>query len=101
MNGSWRLVAGVWCLGLSAALPAGKAWAGDEARPSWDPQAAAKYLDERAAWWLDWSGAARGQGTACVSCHTAVPFALARPALGKLLGEKATGPVEQRLLDGV
>jgi squalene-hopene/tetraprenyl-beta-curcumene cyclase len=67
----------------------------------WSPQAAAKYLDGRADWWLNWSGAARGQGTACLSCHTSMPIALARPALTVRLGEKAPGAAEQRLLDGL
>src|SRR5437764_1157085 len=69
------------------------------AEPTWDPRAAAAYLDGRADWWLGWSGAARGRGTACLSCHTAVPFALARPALADYLGEPAGG--DRRLLDGV
>jgi squalene-hopene/tetraprenyl-beta-curcumene cyclase len=66
----------------------------------WSPRAAADALDRRADWWLGWSGSARGRGTACLSCHTAVPFALARPALDGVLGEPA-GRVERRLLDGV
>src|SRR5262249_7346090 len=78
---------------------AGKAQGGDAAQSAWSPQAAAKYLDGRADWWLNWSGAARGQGTACLSCHTSLPFALARPALGGQLGEKSAGAVEKRLID--
>jgi squalene-hopene/tetraprenyl-beta-curcumene cyclase len=67
---------------------------------AWSPKAAAEYLDARADWWLSWSGSARGRGTACLSCHTAVPFALARPALDTALGE-TVGTSEQRLFDGV
>lgn len=73
---------------------------GDEPAAAWSPRAAADFLDRRAEWWFGWSGSARGRGTACLSCHTAVPFALARPALDRVLGEPA-GRVEQRLLDGV
>jgi squalene-hopene/tetraprenyl-beta-curcumene cyclase len=47
--------------------------------PRWNPTAAAQYLDQREAWWAAWPSAARGHDTFCVSCHTAVPFALARP----------------------
>jgi squalene-hopene/tetraprenyl-beta-curcumene cyclase len=83
---------------LLVTLQMGKAWGEDSPKPSWSPQAAAKYLDGRADWWLTWSGAARGQGTACLSCHTTVPFALSRPALGKQLGETAAGAVEKRLI---
>jgi hypothetical protein len=83
---------------LLATLPAGRAWADP---PAWNPKAAAAYLDGRGEAWLNWSGAARGQGTACVSCHTTLSFALARPALGAPLGESAAGAVEQRFLDTV
>ena len=69
--------------------------------PSWSPKAAAKYLDERTEWWLNWRGAARGQGTACASCHTSLPLALARSALSEPLGETAAGVVENRLIDNM
>ena len=68
---------------------------------SWSPQAAAQYLDERADFWLNWSGAARGHGTACLSCHTTTPYALARPALGMRLGVNAAGAVESKLIEFV
>jgi squalene-hopene/tetraprenyl-beta-curcumene cyclase len=64
-------------------------------------QSAAKYLDERSDWWLNWSQAGRGQRTACVSCHTALPLALARAALAEPLGESAAGVKEQALVDNV
>src|SRR5580692_12541184 len=50
---------------------------------SWDPKAAAAYLDQRAAWWMGWQGASRDHQTFCISCHTALPYALSRPALRK------------------
>lgn len=68
---------------------------------SWDPKAAARYLDERAAWWIAWPGAARDQGTVCISCHTALPYALARPALRMALDEEAPSGNERRLLESV
>src|SRR5438552_4010666 len=86
---------------LLATLQGGRAWGGEVPQPSWSPKAAAKYLYGRADWWLNWSGAARGQGTACLSCHTSMPFALARPALGAQLGETAAGAVEKRLIDNL
>jgi squalene-hopene/tetraprenyl-beta-curcumene cyclase len=69
--------------------------------PTWSAQAAAKYLDARGEWWLGWSSSARGQGTSCISCHSALPVALARPALGKALGETEPGAVEKKLIDNV
>src|SRR6266481_9056590 len=68
---------------------------------SWDQKAAAAYLDQRAAWWMEWPKAARDHETFCVSCHTAVPYALSRPALRKPLAETAPSASERRLLDNV
>src|SRR6266436_7666275 len=68
---------------------------------SWDQKAAAAYLDQRAGWWMEWSAAARDHGTFCVSCHTAVPYALSRPALRQGLAEQAPSANERRLLDNV
>ena len=79
----------------------GMSWAGDADQSSWNTKAAAKYLDERADWWLGWSKATRGQGTVCVSCHTAVPILLARPALGLELGQTAEGAAEKLLIDSL
>jgi squalene-hopene/tetraprenyl-beta-curcumene cyclase len=68
---------------------------------SWDPKAAAGYLDRRQSWWMEWPRAQRDHETFCVSCHTAVPYALSRSALRPALGEQAPSPNEQRLLDNV
>jgi squalene-hopene/tetraprenyl-beta-curcumene cyclase len=68
---------------------------------SWNQKAAAAYLDQRAGWWMEWPKAARDHETFCVSCHTAVPYALSRPLLRKALAEKAASANERRLLDNV
>jgi len=68
---------------------------------SWDQKAAAAYLDQRAGWWMAWPKAARDHETFCVSCHTAVPYALSRPALRKALAEEAPSANERRLLENV
>ena len=67
----------------------------------WDQAAAADYLDGRLAWWMTWSTAARDQNTSCVSCHTSLPYALARPALRAALGETKLAAPEVDLLEGV
>jgi squalene-hopene/tetraprenyl-beta-curcumene cyclase len=72
-----------------------------KAAGSWDQKAAAAYLDQRAAWWFEWPKSARDHQTFCISCHTAVPYALSRPALRKPLAESAPSPNERRLLDNV
>jgi squalene-hopene/tetraprenyl-beta-curcumene cyclase len=68
---------------------------------SWDQKAAAAYLDQRAGWWMEWPKAARDHQTFCVSCHTAVPYALSRPALRKALAEETPSANERRLLENV
>lgn len=67
------------------------------ASPGWDAKGAASYLETRLAWWRAWPKAQRDHGTACISCHTALPFALARPTLRKALGEAGPSPVEQAM----
>ena len=68
---------------------------------SWDQRAAAAYLDRRQEWWMQWPKAQRDHETFCVSCHTAVPYALSRSALRNALGEQFLSANEQRLLDNV
>lgn len=68
---------------------------------SWDQQAAADYLDRRESQWAAWPPAARDHGTFCVSCHTAMPYALARSALHAALAEKAPSSDERKLIDDV
>src|SRR5215210_7028359 len=71
------------------------------ATPSWDARAAAAYLDGRQAWWLTWPSAARDHGTACVSCHTALPYALVRPVLRTQLREGTVSAAERQMLEHV
>ncbi len=68
---------------------------------TWNKKAAAAYLDDRQAWWIGWSVAARDHETFCVSCHTVVPYALARPALRSALTESGPSVNERKLLDNV
>ena len=68
---------------------------------AWNGKAAAAYLDGRMTWWMGWDVAARDHGTFCVSCHTVVPYAMARPALRATLTEPGPSPVERRLLANV
>ena len=86
---------------LAACLLAADARNTSQPPVSWDKKAAATYLDGRENWWMNWPRAARDHGTFCVSCHTAVPYALSRPSLRKALAENAPSPSERRLLDNV
>src|SRR5438309_5847770 len=74
------------------------------AEPSgWSQEAAAKYLDDRMDVWFAQAKKLRtGPGeTACISCHTAVPYALSRPALRRAMHVTTPTPQEVRLLEGV
>ncbi|MFZ0952189.1 MAG: hypothetical protein WAN17_07985 [Candidatus Sulfotelmatobacter sp.] len=68
---------------------------------SWNPKAAAAYLDYREGWWIGWTGSARDHGTFCVSCHTALPYALSRPALRAALAEQGPSINERKLIENV
>ena len=81
------LAVSVFCSVLSAA--------------GYDGKAAAGYLDGRINWWSTWPVSARDHGTFCVSCHTALPYAMARPALRKTLDEAVPSAGERKLLDNV
>jgi hypothetical protein len=67
----------------------------------WNAQTAAAYLDQREVWWASWPVAKRDQGTQCVSCHTQLPYALARPLLRGAMREQGLSAPEQQLLAGV
>jgi squalene-hopene/tetraprenyl-beta-curcumene cyclase len=67
----------------------------------WDAKAAAAYLDRRMQWWIGWQTASRDHGTFCFSCHTVVPYALARPALRERLGEATAAGPERQLMEDV
>ncbi len=68
---------------------------------AWDPKTAAAYLDRREDWWAGWRGSARDHGTFCISCHTVLPYALARARLDPLLHVPAPELPETRLTDDV
>src|ERR1700729_4527724 len=71
------------------------------ATQSWDKAAAAKYLDDRQIWWQEWPHAQKDHGTVCVSCHTQVPYALARSVLRNELGEQKISDPERAMLDSI
>jgi len=100
MKSTIRLTGGfVACLVAGIFVTGGRT--GSAASNSWDPKAAAGYLDRRQSWWMEWPRAQRDHGTFCVSCHTAVPYALSRSALRTTLAEQGPSPNERRLLDSV
>lgn len=89
----WATAPLVLAAGCSGEVP--------EAGHTWDPVSAAAYLDQRMAWWMEWPGAARDHETFCVSCHTVLPYALARPVLRGALGESNPSADEEALIANV
>ena len=66
----------------------------------WD-SAAAHYLDTRELWWQSWDKSQRDHQTVCVSCHTVVPYALARPALRQQMGQSDFAGPERVMYDDI
>jgi squalene-hopene/tetraprenyl-beta-curcumene cyclase len=87
-----------WVAIVVAVAIGGKLHAGPADGLGWDAKAAARYLDGRAEWWTTFPNAARDRGTYCMSCHTTLPYALARPALRVPLGERAASPAEEKIV---
>ena len=88
-------------LALVVIFLAGPLASAEEEALDWRPVQAGKYLDEREKTWFEFSSARRGQGTAqtsCVSCHTVMPYVLARPVLRKLTGTLMPTEQEKQLL---
>ena len=67
----------------------------------WNPAAAAQYLDARMdLWWTNAKTLKTGDRDArCLSCHTAVPYALARPVLRRLANEQTPTAHEERIAE--
>ena len=68
---------------------------------SWDPAAAAAYLDARMDLWFA-NGTKLKTGdtqTACVSCHAGLAYALSRPVLRRVMHVQAPVPQEAKLID--
>ena len=86
------LVSGLVMLAIGTRLAAGPS-----DTSGWDAKAAANYLDARAEWWTTWPNAARDRGTYCMSCHTTLPYAIARPALRVALGEHEPSAGEAKI----
>ena len=98
MTMSLRLLLPAALVLVAVITTSGGVRAGASNGAGWDPAAAARYLDARAIWWTTWPNAARDRGTYCMSCHTTLPYALARPALRGLLNESAPSAGEQQIV---
>ena len=72
-------------------------------RDGWNREAAARYLDERMEGWFGAATKLRtgDAQTGCVSCHTSIPYALARPRLRQAMHLGTLTPQEAKLVDNV
>lgn len=73
------------------------AFAAGNGPADWSLASANRYLEARQTYWFEFTARQKEQkqrdgAEACVSCHTGLPYLLARPALARALGE--TGPNE-------
>jgi squalene-hopene/tetraprenyl-beta-curcumene cyclase len=71
----------------------------------WNTEGAATYLDDQMdAWFANGKKLQTGRDqsvTVCISCHTTLPYALARPALRRAMHGGSTTPQEARLLQEI
>jgi hypothetical protein len=98
------VMAGLFLARIGTVLGAGsgsRTGSGDAATPSWNKDAAAKFLDQRETWWQGWPRAQKDHGTLCISCHTVVPYAMVRPELRRALGDAAMTDPEKAMLESV
>ncbi len=63
----------------------------------WNAQLAEQYLDSRLKEWAAWP-TAQVSGVVCVSCHSGLPYLVARPALRQSLDEKSGPTLYENLL---
>ena len=101
------LMAAAVCASLSlstVAIAAGNSAEGAKpvtAPHDWNPEAAARFLDQREVWWQSWDRAQKDRGTTCISCHTQAPYALARPVLRRRLGQDGQTAQEKAMLASI
>jgi hypothetical protein len=91
---------GIFMLAIIASVTAQRSLAGQS---DWDRPAAAQYLDDRINLWFGRATQLQtGEGkVTCISCHTVVPYLLARPALRKAMQITEPTSQEARLLDNI
>ena len=63
----------------------------------WNAHQAEQYLDGRLKEWAAWPNAVVS-GVVCVSCHSGLPYLVARPAFRQALGEKSGPTLYENLL---
>jgi hypothetical protein len=88
--------------GFFALVCSSPAFGGEYKPKEWDKARAAQYLDQRGKEWFNFGGAQRGQGKSamsCISCHSLLSYALARPVLRRLSNDESPTAFETRILE--
>jgi squalene-hopene/tetraprenyl-beta-curcumene cyclase len=87
---------------LLASTSSAPAVGGENNPGKWDKLSAAQFLDQRGEAWFNFGSAHRGQKettTTCVSCHSLLPYALARPALRRISDDSPPTKLETKILE--
>ena len=87
---------------LLAVVSSAPTFGGENTPGQWNKAGATQYLDGRGENWFKFSSANRGDGASasrCVSCHTLLPYALARPVLRRLSNENQATTWETKILE--
>ncbi len=87
---------------LLAVVSSAPTFGGENTPVQWDKARASAYLDGRGENWFKFSSANRGEGAStshCVSCHSLLPYALARPVLRRLSNQKSPTEWETKTLE--
>jgi squalene-hopene/tetraprenyl-beta-curcumene cyclase len=87
---------------LLASTSSAPAIGGENNPGKWDKLSAAQFLDQRGEAWFNFGSAHRGQKettTTCVSCHSLLPYALARPALRRISDDSPPTKLETKILE--
>jgi squalene-hopene/tetraprenyl-beta-curcumene cyclase len=86
---------------LAAPVAAQQASPVNSGSPTWDPAAAAAFLDARMdLWFANGTKLKTGEAqTACVSCHAGLAYALSRPVLRRVMHADTPAAQEARLID--
>src|SRR5690242_3976873 len=86
---------------FAATVTAQQATASRDGSWSWDPAAAAAYLDTRMDLWFTYGRKLRtgDTQTTCVACHAGLAYALSRPVLRQLMHVDNPSTQEARLIE--
>jgi squalene-hopene/tetraprenyl-beta-curcumene cyclase len=91
----------IFC-GLVATSQTAPALAGDNPPEAWNRAKAAGFLDARGEQWFNFGSSHRGKEpnkSSCISCHSLLSYALARPVLRQISKENVPTQWEARVLE--